>query len=98
MESALPCRGGEQRPVGPYRPLQRCGCRGIGRPELEEVALVQALVTYRLDVEADELDKRAKRHHTDFNIRVDPPRARWVGRGLVLGDPHSLASLPRKAR
>jgi len=35
---------------------------GIGRPELEEVALVQALVTYRLDVEADELDNRAKHH------------------------------------
>jgi hypothetical protein len=44
---------------------------------LEEVALVQALVTYRLDVEADELDMRAKRHHTDFDIRVDPPQARW---------------------
>jgi hypothetical protein len=32
------------------------GCRRIGRPELEEIALFKALVRSRLDVEGDELD------------------------------------------
>jgi hypothetical protein len=49
---------------------------GSGGPELEEVALVQALVTYRLDVEVDELDNRSEHHQTDSDIRVDPQRAR----------------------
>jgi hypothetical protein len=51
------------------------GAMGSGDPSWRRSPWVQALVTYRLDVEADELDNRAK-HHTDFDMRVDPPRAR----------------------
>jgi hypothetical protein len=47
------------------------GAMESGDPSWRRSPWVQALVTYRLDVEADELDNWAKHHHTDFDMRVE---------------------------
>jgi hypothetical protein len=59
-------------------------CRGIGRPELEEVALLKAPGKFRVDADADGPDNQTKHHKTD----PDPTTGPGEQGGSVLGKLH----------